>query len=622
MTSLELFMALGDISPENLSEAEKLQIQAPEKRRRPGNRLLLVAAVAALLALLATACAVAYSRIHMKLVQHNPTAVTQTISERRATEAAETTEAAPNVLTSLYPQQLPEGYRLGDGAPIGYSSRNIRYDNGEGNGITFSLSTYQDPEIALAPPVEETQLKVSGWDAVLQVSDKDAQVLKWHDDDKGCYMGLFTQDMDVDLTAIGESVTFGGELPLSFLCKEGQLWDVWYPQQLPDGYACTDVSPAGLGMQSIGFTNGAGNVISYRVSLRDDLRDLYAPSQDACTREEGTVGGQKAEMMTTASGERLLFWKNEEEGFNAMLETEDETVDLTAMAEGVAPGEPLQVTKNYLGPDYTIELEQEPMNYVGWEPVYPQAVPEGYTITYVSERAYGQQEVVYENNAGERLDYILYFRLGQWGRQFDGMGQPETVSIHGKTGYHMGNKLIWTDETRGFGFSLETSGEVDLIAIAESVGPGPELRPTNADKIEQALAELGDYQITGLPESWVEDGLAGWPLEHEDDWYSYVCRWYVSRKNNQAIYFEYETYVSDCASTEEVARMSVGDRAPVEIVTVQGCTGAAAQNGANASVAWVLGDAAKGVQFKLYSEELSVEELLEIANSVRLLSGD
>ena len=81
--------------------------------------------------------------------------------------------------------------------------------------------------------------------------------------------------------------------------------------------------------------------------------------------------------MTLESGQRVLFWENEAEGFYAMLETQDGTVDLTAMAESVGPGEPLEFSSSWLGPDYTIEMDQEGSGYVQWEPVYPQALPEG-----------------------------------------------------------------------------------------------------------------------------------------------------------------------------------------------------------------------------------------------------
>ena len=614
MTNLELLTALGGISVEHLSGAEELQskpcIRTNGKMKM--KRAVLIAAAIALTLLLVGCAVVVYARIHMKLVQHNPAPTVQT-----STEAVGNTEPAKNVLTDCYPQTLPEGYLPGDGSPTNHTTRHISYYNAEGQRILFSLSTNLEPDLVLAPPREETSLKVSGWDAELHISAKGGQMLKWHNTEDGYYGCLFTQDMSVDLKPMAESVDYGEPLPLSFLCKQGQLWDVWYPQQIPEGYRRTDVSPAGNGTQSIHYTCNTENAISYSVSLNSDLSDIYDPPHDSCIWEELTVGGQPAKMMTTSSGLRLLFWKNEEEGFNAMLSVDDEAVDIIGMAESVAPGEPLEVSANYLGPDYTIELEQDPSTYVGWEPVYPQSVPEGYTIRFVSDPAYGEQSIDYSNDAGDSLSYTLYFRLGQWGRQFDGMGQPEQVDINGQTGYQIGNTLIWTDEARGFGFSLNSSAEIDLIAIAKSVAPGPELTPTDADKTEKALEQLGDYQITELPKGMVEDGLTGRPLEDGDGWYSYIRRWYFNQKTNQELYFAYESYVSDAASVEEVIQMDIGNT-PAEFRTILDCTGAAAQVGNDAKVVWVQGNEAKGVSFMLISPDYSGEELLKIAESVQM----
>lgn len=619
MTNLELFCALGSISPENLAEAEEMQLTPPEVHKRPVNRILLIAAMVAMLALLTTACAVVYSRIHMKLVQHNPASTAQALTVTSGSEAGESVTAAPNVLTACYPQLLPEGYHLSEGAPVDYTTRNIYYWNDAGSYITLSLSTGHDSDIHLAPPVTETALKVSGWDALLSVTEKGAQVLKWQDEDKGSYLTLFTQDMEVDLAAMAEGVAFGEELPLSFLCKEGELWEVWYPQKLPEGYTLAEVSPPGMRCQNLYYTDGT-HTIRYVVSLSEDLGDT--DFQEEVTREDIQVAGDCAKLVTTASGRSYLFWRNEVEGFYAMLDAENKVVDLVAMAEGVAPGAPLKVSKSYLGPDYTIDLQQDPTAYVGFEPVYPQSVPEGYSAAFISDPAYGEQVIQYENALGDKLIFTLYFRLGQWGRQFEGMGQPEQVTINGKPGYRMGTTLIWTDESRGFGFCLQSGGDLDLLAIAESVGSGPELRPTNADKTEEALRQLGDYQITGLPDGMVEDGLTGWPLEGKDDWYSYVRRWYFDHKTNKAVYFEYESYVSDAASPEDVARMKVGDAGTVESVTVGSCPGVMSQDGSNASLAWVQGDAAKGTDFKLFSTDYTAEELLKIAESVALVPGD
>lgn len=56
--------------------------------------------------------------------------------------------------------------------------------------------------------------------------------------------------------------------------------------------------------------------------------------------------------------------------------------------------------------------------------------------------------------------------------------------------------LLWTDEDRGVGFMLLTGDtELDLIRVAESVRPDPDLKPTNEDRYQLALEELGDYHL-------------------------------------------------------------------------------------------------------------------------------
>ena len=607
MNGKELLLGLSYISPKYIEEAKNYS--ASQKRIRFRKPLLIAAVIA--LTLLLVGCAVAaYARIHMKLVQHNVPTTVQT------DEDVPDATPARSVIASCYPQQLPEGYRLAEGSPLNHTTRNLCYRNDAGEMISFTISTSQAIEGVLAPPREETSFTVSGWDAVLQTSEKGAQTLSWHNEAEGYYAGLFTQDMAVDLKAVAESVDFGEELPMSFLCRQGEIWNIWYPRQIPEGYACTDVAPCGNGGQEIRYTcDASGSVISYHVSLTTDLSAISDPPRDSCVWEELTVAGQPARMMTTSSGLRLLFWKNEQEGFNAMLSVEDDAVDILAMAESAAP-EPLEVTSNYLGPDYTIELEQDASSYVGWEPVYPQSVPEGYEITFVAEPAYGEQSIDYENDAGDTLTYTLYFRLSQWGRQFDGMGQPEQVKINRNVGYKSPGELIWTDAARGFGFSLRASGDVDLIAVAESVGIGPELKPTRWDDIRKALEQLGNYQITALPDGMVEDGLTGAPLENADDWYSYVRRWYFDPKTNQDIYLEYESYVTDCTDMEDVLQMLIGTGG--NSVTVHGCTGAALQNGKSAAVVWLIGTPEKGISFRLSSSSFTAEALLPIAESVQL----
>ena len=490
----ELFLAIGGLESARLAKTE----ETPRSVKRPKPRLVLIAAVIALAALL-VGCAVAvYARIHTKLTQYDvPTA---TVSTDGSVETK-------NVLTDCYPQALPDGYRMVGGSPIDRTTQSIEFANDAGQTITYIVSTAERDDITLAS-AESSEVAVSGQSGTMHVSDE-GQTIAWHNETEGYYAWLDTEDMTVDLQAMADSVAFGHQpLPLSFLCKDGAIWAPHYPQQLPDGYTIDRVSFAS-DVVIIDYSS-EGEAITYVVSPTYDLRDTVSdPPHDSFVWTDETVGENAARMMTTSGGLRILLWENTREGFYACLSTMDENVDILAMAESTAAGEPLSETPDYLGPDYSIDLSQDSGTYYGWESIYPQSTPEGYRITFVSDRAYGQQEIRYENAAGNFLHYTFYYRLGPYGRSFDGAGQPETVDINGNTGYLNGNSLLWTDETKGYAYSLATDDSLDLASIARSVGLGPELTPTNASKTTEALEELGDYRITALPAGMEEDSFTG-----------------------------------------------------------------------------------------------------------------
>lgn len=143
------------------------------------------------------------TRIHPEPGQQNVTVPTdQTDGEVQATMPVR------NVLTGYYPRQLPEGYSVRDDSLIDQSIRSILYRNEAEDTIRFSISSQNIfTDTVLAPPVEEKSLTVSGQAATLQISGMGGQVLLWNNDTDGYYAALFTTDMQVDLTAIAESVT-------------------------------------------------------------------------------------------------------------------------------------------------------------------------------------------------------------------------------------------------------------------------------------------------------------------------------------------------------------------------------------------------------------------------------
>lgn len=607
MNGNDLFRGMNYVNLKYIEEAETV-LQLREQRRISLRKAVWIAAVITMLAATITACAFAIRRIRMELVQHNIPASTETSEFAVQTGEMDTGK----VLTDCYPQAVPEGYELLCSSPMNYHSRSIQYRNSEGNSIVFRISTEKSEEtVPLRPPVEESVVTVSGVDAALRTNEG-AQILEWTNEAYGYFASLFTDDLTVDLAAMAQSVERGTSIPASVWYHRGREWNPWYPQELPEGYSAMEVSPVSNGYQCLTYTNGK-NAIRYGVSTVEDLAPVQIGEEDYW--EEVQVNGNRARMLRNQSVQRTLFWQNPEEGFYAFLETMDETVDLIAMAEHVGVGEKLEVSKSYLGPDYTIELEQEQTVYMQWQSVYPQNIPEGYELDTVGDRAYGQQTIIWKNSRAETIAYTLYFRLGQYGREFEGTGQPETVSINGHTGYLARNRLLWADEELGFAYELVSTGSADLLAIAESVAPGPELPFTN-DTTAEALKQLGDYQITELPANVVEDGLSGAPLEDADDWYSYVRRWYYDRTNNDQVYFTYETYLTDCSTEEDVLRLFVSGAAEPEFMTIHGHPGITLQDGDSAYVAWMDGGPDKGTSFQLTSQQFTVEELLTMARSV------
>ena len=340
----ELFLAIGGLESARLAKTE----ETPRSVKRPKPRLVLIAAVIALAALL-VGCAVAvYARIHTNVKQYDvPTA---TVSPDGSVETK-------NVLTDCYPQALPDGYRMVGGSPIDRTTQSIEFANDAGQTITYIISTSERDGITSAS-AESSEVTVSGQSGTMQVSDE-GQAIAWHNETEGYYAWLDTEDMAVDLQAMADSVAFGQPLPLSFLCKDGAIWDPHYPQQLPDGYTIDRVSFAS-DVVIIDYSS-EGEAITYVVSPTYDLRETVSdPPHDSFVWTDETVGEDAARMLTTSGGLRILLWENTREGFYAYLSTMDDNVDILAMAESTAAGEPLSETPDYLGPDYSIDLSQDP----------------------------------------------------------------------------------------------------------------------------------------------------------------------------------------------------------------------------------------------------------------------
>ncbi|MBQ6890907.1 MAG: hypothetical protein IJN53_07835 [Oscillospiraceae bacterium] len=259
---------------------------------------------------------------------------------------------------------------------------------------------------------------------------------------------------------------------------------------------------------------------------------------------------------------------------------------------------------------------------------YPQQIPDGYTMTFVSNDAPLQERVIYyENAAGHRITYWLI--VGNPGTSIEiyGIEQKTGVKVNGLPGVLYDQRggmrtLAWIDEKQGYGFALRAEEDtVDLLAMAQSTAEGAPLKPTHSDKTLQALAELGDFSPGYLPEGFEEYAVAGYPLM-EGSWYSYVRKWYVNREENKLIYFEYETYklpngawAGSEAKTASAAFIPdyhrTNGQVPHKQIQVDGMLGLMTDRHA----AWA--DPEKDRVFHLYSKDVSPEELLKVAQSIR-----
>lgn len=482
MTNQELLDLFGSAQDIYILDAQKLRSgESGQKVRKLSTRKLwlLIAAILALLALSATAYAAIQARIRMTLTRNN----------------LETTASQyGDVIRTYYPQNIAEGYALTNGSISG-KNRHLVYENAEKQSITFSISTKDfTQDIQLRPPVTEKTVEIAGQSTMLKGTQDGTQVLAWSNPQVGYFASLFTTDPQADLAAMAESVDAGVALEDNFQLQDGGSWNPWYPQKLPEGYSCVDVTPISEGSQIVRYASETDS-FEFAISISRDLSDIGTAPHSTMEWEDVDIAGVPGRMVTIGGEQRILFWKQESEGSNAMLMTTNSQIDLISIAASVGPGEPLKVSDWYVAePDYNLDISQDQEIYVGYEPWYPQEIPEGYCLTQVTDHTYGNQSYFYENDHGGDITYIFTFQLGDWGSR-SGMGTVEEVEINGNMGYYFRetNTITWVQEEKGFAFSIWATEDVDVIAMARSVALGPDLTPSQDEKLSHSWA------ITGLP---------------------------------------------------------------------------------------------------------------------------
>lgn len=308
----------------------------------------------------------------------------------------------------------------------------------------------------------------------------------------------------------------------------------------------------------------------------------------------------------------------------ALVKMDVESTKVLMQEEVVVEGETVVVEKIMEGEK--VSFQEVHNEYIELENYYPQTVPEGYELTFVSNDAPMQNRVLhYENGSGGLVKFWIY--LGDPASYIEvyEIVQKQEVDVNGLPGIlyvQSGDTrtLVWADEDKGFGFALRTNDPaVPILPMAESTALGEELTPTHSAETLQALEELGDFSPQDLPTGYEELEVQGWPKG--DDWYSYVRRWYVNKEENTRIYFEYESYriVTEDGYTDDAKTaasflipgyVSRREEVVAEDVEICGMVGIMTEQ----HIAWADPDTHQ--VFHIYSEDVTGQALLEVARSV------
>lgn len=326
------------------------------------------------------------------------------------------------------------------------------------------------------------------------------------------------------------------------------------------------------------------------------------------------MGSAIATIVTMQAEEVKLFVHTAENPSGEQITSGEVNEEATFETKGVYEGEKISFNEVQ---DVFIELGS----------YYPQEIPDGYTMTFVSNDAPLQNQVIhYENDAGNMIKYWIYVGDPASSIEIYGIENKTNVSINGQPGILYEQKgssrmLVWVNKTQGYGFAILVHDDaVDILAMAESTAEGKPLVPSRTEETLKALEEMGDYTPAYLPDGFTELNVLGSPLA-EGGWYSYVRKWYINRAENTSIYFEYETYVimTDVGYTDD-AKTACSLFIPGYYILKGKVVGQETEvNGMFAimtdkDIAWA--DPETHRVYHLHSEDVTGTELLKVAQSI------
>lgn len=272
---------------------------------------------------------------------------------------------------------------------------------------------------------------------------------------------------------------------------------------------------------------------------------------------------------------------------------------------------------------------------------YPEDLPAGFGETFVSDWSYQGQSMGFENDAGDSIRFEYTPARDSYGVSLSPGAEEYDVQVSGtdaklytapggEDGLH-GGVLFWTDPEKGVGFSLGYEGEaqVDLIALAESVKPQAEPRPSSfTESAKEALAELGGY-MPDLPDGYALTETHAFPTSMGGGWYGYVRRRFEN-DSHQAIELYYETFPGAGDTASDPLELMVGDArtrtdeytcTDVTVWGLPACVVERKDGSLPLTVKWYAADAGPegmGLRFTLSADTLTADELTALAETISL----
>ena len=250
-----------------------------------------------------------------------------------------------------------------------------------------------------------------------------------------------------------------------------------YPRQIPEGYEMVFVSDTkAYGIQTIRYQNSERKTILFVVQLGGPGGQIVFTGTKLENVDINGMQGTLYRGESDAGNEVYLSWTDEVQGFGYFLSTEDDAVDLVAMARSVSAGEPLEPTYAGRTTDALQELGDFRMT----------ALPAGYAETDVlgcplSDGGgwYSYVRRWYTDKAANQTIYFTYETFAIDTRYYENtvqtaltlFGGGEPTEVQGYPAAARNGAIVWVDWERQVAFQIiaDQLSQQELRELAENV---------------------------------------------------------------------------------------------------------------------------------------------------------